>query len=246
MPIGTPVRAATAGTVVFAGWGGSYGNLVEIRHADGAYSRYGHLSGFDVRTGESVSAGTTVGRRGHRQCHRPEPALRRRAARPAGHRGRPAGLAGRPRGDPGLTRDPAPRPATRDPRPATPSRPWVLSRWWCRSSCPGPPGRTAPPGWSRSGCGISPPAAPPGPRWTRSPRRPPGGRPGHRPAPPDRAGSVLGRADLDGVALVCTVHGSSIGRGGDCRILSASPPGPAETAATPARCIPCRTGEGPA
>ena len=59
--VGTPVHAVTAGTVVFASWGGDYGNLVRIRHADGDYSLYAHLSRFDVRVGESVSAGTTVG-----------------------------------------------------------------------------------------------------------------------------------------------------------------------------------------
>ena len=64
VPVGTPVHAVAAGTVVFAGWGGDYGNLVKIRHADGDYSLYAHLSVFDVRVGETVGAGTTIARSG--------------------------------------------------------------------------------------------------------------------------------------------------------------------------------------
>ncbi|QMU76166.1 peptidoglycan DD-metalloendopeptidase family protein [Streptacidiphilus sp. PB12-B1b] len=64
VPVGTPVHAVAAGTVVFARWGGDYGNLVKIRHADGDYSLYAHLSVFDVRLGDTVAAGTTIGRSG--------------------------------------------------------------------------------------------------------------------------------------------------------------------------------------
>ncbi|MFJ4850389.1 MULTISPECIES: M23 family metallopeptidase [unclassified Streptomyces] len=59
--IGTPVHAAGAGTVVEAGWGGSYGNNVVIRHADGMYTQYGHLSSIAVSVGQAVSAGTRIG-----------------------------------------------------------------------------------------------------------------------------------------------------------------------------------------
>ncbi|MBT2470112.1 peptidoglycan DD-metalloendopeptidase family protein [Streptomyces sp. ISL-66] len=58
---GTTVRAVGAGTVVSAGWGGAYGNEVVIRHADGKYSQYGHLSQLSVSTGQSVSGGQTIG-----------------------------------------------------------------------------------------------------------------------------------------------------------------------------------------
>jgi murein DD-endopeptidase MepM/ murein hydrolase activator NlpD len=64
VPVGTPVHAVAAGTVVFAGWGGSDGNRVTIDHADGGHSSYAHLSAFDVRVGETVAAGTTIGRSG--------------------------------------------------------------------------------------------------------------------------------------------------------------------------------------
>ncbi|MEU2390149.1 LysM peptidoglycan-binding domain-containing M23 family metallopeptidase [Streptomyces sp. NPDC007369] len=58
---GTAVKAVGAGTVVSAGWGGSYGNEVVIRHADGKYSQYAHLSQLSVSVGQSVSGGQTIG-----------------------------------------------------------------------------------------------------------------------------------------------------------------------------------------
>ncbi|WP_327256172.1 M23 family metallopeptidase [Streptomyces sp. NBC_01244] len=58
---GTTVKAVGAGTVVSAGWGGSYGNEVVIRHDDGNYSQYAHLSQLSVSTGQSVTAGQTLG-----------------------------------------------------------------------------------------------------------------------------------------------------------------------------------------
>jgi murein DD-endopeptidase MepM/ murein hydrolase activator NlpD len=58
---GTTVKAITSGTVVSAGWGGSYGNEVVVKHADGKYSEYAHLSSISVRAGQSVSAGQQLG-----------------------------------------------------------------------------------------------------------------------------------------------------------------------------------------
>ncbi len=58
---GTSVKAVGAGTVVSAGWGGAYGNEVVIRHADGKYSQYGHLSQLSVSVGQAVSAGQQIG-----------------------------------------------------------------------------------------------------------------------------------------------------------------------------------------
>jgi len=59
---GTPVRAIGDGTVIRAGWGNGYGNVLEIRHRNGYVTRYGHLRGFarDVRVGSHVSIGQTV------------------------------------------------------------------------------------------------------------------------------------------------------------------------------------------
>ena len=61
VPVGTTVRAVGAGTVVKAEWGGAYGKMVVVRHADGRYSLYAHLSRIDVHVGEAVSAGTELG-----------------------------------------------------------------------------------------------------------------------------------------------------------------------------------------
>ncbi|MGW6980651.1 M23 family metallopeptidase [Streptomyces sp. NPDC054932] len=59
--MGTTVKAVGEGTVVSAGWSGSYGNEVVIRHADGKYSQYAHLSQLSVSSGQSVTAGQTIG-----------------------------------------------------------------------------------------------------------------------------------------------------------------------------------------
>ncbi|MYX30208.1 peptidoglycan DD-metalloendopeptidase family protein [Streptomyces sp. SID8381] len=64
VPTGTSVHAAAAGHVVSAGWGGAYGYQVVIRHADGRYTQYGHLSAISVRTGQTVGAGQRIGRSG--------------------------------------------------------------------------------------------------------------------------------------------------------------------------------------
>ncbi|KUN16394.1 peptidase [Streptomyces corchorusii] len=64
VPTGTSVKAAAAGRVVAAGWGGSYGYQVVIRHADGRYTQYAHLSAIAVRDGQSVTAGQRIGRSG--------------------------------------------------------------------------------------------------------------------------------------------------------------------------------------
>jgi murein DD-endopeptidase MepM/ murein hydrolase activator NlpD len=61
VPTGTPIKAIAAGTVVSAGDGGAYGNQVVIRHADGHYSQYAHLSQLGVTAGQAVSAGTQIG-----------------------------------------------------------------------------------------------------------------------------------------------------------------------------------------
>ncbi|WP_405683012.1 peptidoglycan DD-metalloendopeptidase family protein [Streptomyces sp. NBC_00057] len=58
---GTGVKTITSGTVVTAGWGGAYGNQVVIKHADGHYSQYGHLSSISVSAGQTVSTGQQIG-----------------------------------------------------------------------------------------------------------------------------------------------------------------------------------------
>jgi murein DD-endopeptidase MepM/ murein hydrolase activator NlpD len=58
---GTPVYASADGVVEKAGWNnGGYGNLVDIRHADGSMTRYGHNSKILVRVGQQVHQGETI------------------------------------------------------------------------------------------------------------------------------------------------------------------------------------------
>ncbi len=59
-----PILAANAGTVLNASWLGIYGNCVIIDHGMGVMSLYGHLSSFDVKVGDTVTRGQTVGRSG--------------------------------------------------------------------------------------------------------------------------------------------------------------------------------------
>jgi murein DD-endopeptidase MepM/ murein hydrolase activator NlpD len=61
-PIGTPVRAAGDGRVIFAGIKGGYGNVVEIDHGRGIVTRYGHLSRFasPTRVGKRVDQGSVI------------------------------------------------------------------------------------------------------------------------------------------------------------------------------------------
>ncbi|MGC9498495.1 transglycosylase family protein [Streptomyces sp. WG7] len=61
---GTSVKSVAAGQVVSAGWGGSYGYQVVVRHGDGRYSQYAHLSAISVKDGQSVGAGQRIGRSG--------------------------------------------------------------------------------------------------------------------------------------------------------------------------------------
>ncbi|MFJ8007122.1 peptidoglycan DD-metalloendopeptidase family protein [Streptomyces fagopyri] len=61
VPTGTTVRSVAAGTVVSAGWGGAYGNQVVVRHADGRYSQYAHMSALTVSAGQAVTEGQQVG-----------------------------------------------------------------------------------------------------------------------------------------------------------------------------------------
>ncbi|MFI6422631.1 M23 family metallopeptidase [Streptomyces sp. NPDC050842] len=61
---GTTVRSVGPGRVVTAGYSRSYGYEVVIRHPDGRYTQYAHLSRIDVSPGQSVSAGQRIARSG--------------------------------------------------------------------------------------------------------------------------------------------------------------------------------------
>jgi murein DD-endopeptidase MepM/ murein hydrolase activator NlpD len=57
---GAPNRAAAAGTVIYAGWLGGYGNLVVIDHGNGLSTAYAHATSILVSVGQVVAQGETV------------------------------------------------------------------------------------------------------------------------------------------------------------------------------------------
>ncbi len=62
-PLGTPVVSIGDGVVTYLGWKGDYGRFVKVRHQNGYYSTYGHLSryGRGIRRGVKVKQGQVVG-----------------------------------------------------------------------------------------------------------------------------------------------------------------------------------------
>jgi murein DD-endopeptidase MepM/ murein hydrolase activator NlpD len=58
------VHAPAPGTVIFAGNKGSFGKVVQIRHAYGITTTYAHLAKITIRKGADVVAGTIIGKMG--------------------------------------------------------------------------------------------------------------------------------------------------------------------------------------
>lgn len=58
---GQPVFATADGSVESASYSGDYGNLIVLKHGFGLVTRYGHLSGFAVKAGQSVKRGAVIG-----------------------------------------------------------------------------------------------------------------------------------------------------------------------------------------
>ncbi|MGI5839810.1 MAG: LysM peptidoglycan-binding domain-containing M23 family metallopeptidase [bacterium] len=61
---GTPIKAAAAGTVTYAGWMGGYGNMVIVDHGSGLETQYAHNSSLTVSVGEKVQRGETIAKAG--------------------------------------------------------------------------------------------------------------------------------------------------------------------------------------
>jgi septal ring factor EnvC (AmiA/AmiB activator) len=59
-PVGTPVRAAEPGTVVFADWLQGYGRVMIIDHGGEFYTVYGHIEDFTVTVDQVVRRGTVI------------------------------------------------------------------------------------------------------------------------------------------------------------------------------------------
>jgi murein DD-endopeptidase MepM/ murein hydrolase activator NlpD len=65
-PLGTPVKAADRGTVVYAGNElRGFGNLMLLKHEDGFVTAYAHLDKIDVAKGDTVARGQRIGTVGH-------------------------------------------------------------------------------------------------------------------------------------------------------------------------------------
>lgn len=57
---GSPIVAASSGTVISSGWNGGYGMCVIIDHGGGITTLYGHCSALYVSAGQTVSKGETI------------------------------------------------------------------------------------------------------------------------------------------------------------------------------------------
>jgi len=64
-PTGTPVYAASNGTVVAAGTASGFGKWVKLAHAGGVTSVYGHISAWHVNVGSAVQAGQLIASSGN-------------------------------------------------------------------------------------------------------------------------------------------------------------------------------------
>ncbi len=60
-PTGTPVRSVADAVVEFAGWQRGYGNVVILQHKQNRKTLYAHLSRVDVRKGQRIEQGQTLG-----------------------------------------------------------------------------------------------------------------------------------------------------------------------------------------
>ena len=60
-PTGTPAQTVGDGVVEFAGVQGGFGNVVIVRHGNNHSTVYAHLSKIQVRKGQSVQKGQTIG-----------------------------------------------------------------------------------------------------------------------------------------------------------------------------------------
>ena len=60
-PTGTPARTVGDGVVSFAGVQGGYGNVVIVKHRNSHETLYAHLSKINVRVGQSIGQGQTIG-----------------------------------------------------------------------------------------------------------------------------------------------------------------------------------------
>ncbi|MGL4370999.1 MAG: M23 family metallopeptidase [Spirochaetota bacterium] len=59
-PKGVPVRASMEGQVIFEGYSGGYGNVIDLQHRNGFVTRYGHNTAVLVKKGDFVKKGQII------------------------------------------------------------------------------------------------------------------------------------------------------------------------------------------
>ena len=59
--VDTPLYSTGDGVVIFAGWRGRYGRVVEIDHGFGIVTRYAHMRSISVKKGDEIALGDEVG-----------------------------------------------------------------------------------------------------------------------------------------------------------------------------------------
>ena len=65
VPFGSDVVATAAGTVIFSGQKGGYGNCVIVSHGNGLATLYGHLSKLVAKTNEKIKVGQVIAKSGN-------------------------------------------------------------------------------------------------------------------------------------------------------------------------------------
>ncbi|WP_306460051.1 M23 family metallopeptidase [Flavobacterium sp. B17] len=65
VPFGSDVVATAAGTVIFSGQKGGYGNCVIVSHGNGLATLYGHLSQLVAKVNDKVKVGQTIAKSGN-------------------------------------------------------------------------------------------------------------------------------------------------------------------------------------
>lgn len=63
-PIGTRVKATASGVVIHSGWAGQFGKMIIIKHKNGYFSVYGHLSKILVKKNKYIKRGEIIGKVG--------------------------------------------------------------------------------------------------------------------------------------------------------------------------------------
>jgi len=62
--MGDPIKACAAGTVIFSGVNGGYGNCIKIDHGNGFITLYGHCSKLLVKKGDKADSGAVIAKVG--------------------------------------------------------------------------------------------------------------------------------------------------------------------------------------